>query len=477
MSFVPRLKYLDDQEIADLHAYSVKILKTYGMRIEDPEVRKMLCENGCREKDDRIYFCDELLERTIKAQKQKVTFTSPVTGMKKNMTLGGISLSHSTGGAPWIADMKTGQRKNATLEDLILTIRIMNQLENLDIPCALVYPSDVPSAITQLQQTATMLEYSHKPIYGPGLSQPANAKYIAELYKIYGGDKLSDNPIGMVGISPESPLFLPKHITDTTRYIVEAGIPVSILAAPMGGLTSPLSVAGTVAQCHAEILAYAATAYLMNPDCVLIYGARTFFANMRNTQCILGLPETGISSALAVQLASYCGMMSDEYGVCCTSCAMDEQAGYEKMINGLLPGLAGATMITGFGSTASVMCASLSQLVLDNEIIGMIKKAERPFVINEEELGYEALGCVVEDGETFMEQEHTMDHLKDEIFIPSIGFDSTWADWLKMGETGLNQRAEERADELLKRDEVPEIRPEIRTEVEKLMQDARNSIL
>ena len=134
-------------------------------------------------------------------------------------------------------------------------------------------------------------------------------------------------------------------------------------------------------------------------------------------------------------------------------------------------------MITGFGSTASVMCASLSQLVLDNEIIGMIKKAERPFVINEEELGYEALGCVVEDGETFMEQEHTMDHLKDEIFIPSIGFDSTWADWLKMGETGLNQRAEERADELLKRDEVPEIRPEIRTEVEKLMQDARNSIL
>ena len=83
MSFVPRLKYLDDQEIADLHAYSVKILKTYGMRIEDPEVRKMLCENGCREKDDRIYFCDELLERTINAQKQKVTFTSPVTGMKK----------------------------------------------------------------------------------------------------------------------------------------------------------------------------------------------------------------------------------------------------------------------------------------------------------------------------------------------------------------------------------------------------------
>ena len=35
---------------------------------------------------------------------------------------------HSTGGAPWIADMKTGKRSNATEADLIKTIRIMNQL-------------------------------------------------------------------------------------------------------------------------------------------------------------------------------------------------------------------------------------------------------------------------------------------------------------------------------------------------------------
>ncbi len=215
----------------------------------------------------------------------------------------GKTFVHSTGGAPWIADMKTGKRRNGMLTDLIDTIRVMNQLPELDLPCALVYPSEIPSAVTQLKQTATMLKYSHKPIYGPGISVASNAKYIAELFKVYGGSSLADNPIGMVGISPESPLFLPKEITDTMSHIVRAGIPVSILAAPMGGLTSPLSVAGTVAQAHAEILAFACVSYLMNPDCVLFYGSRTFFANMKNSQSILGLPETGISSALAVQLA------------------------------------------------------------------------------------------------------------------------------------------------------------------------------
>ncbi|MDO5409431.1 MAG: trimethylamine methyltransferase family protein [Lachnospiraceae bacterium] len=476
MNYIPRLNYVSKEDIAKLHEYGIELLKRFGMRVEDPEIRKMLCENGCTEKGDRVYFCEDLINRTLQAQKNKVTMTAASTGMKKEFELG-KTFTHSTGGAPWIADMKTGKRRNGELKDLVDTIHVMNQLPNLDIPCALVYPSDVPSAITQLKQTATMFEHSSKPIYGPGISLASNAKYIAELFKLYGNDDLAANPIGMVGISPESPLFLPKEITDTMRHIVGAGIPVSILAAPMGGLTSPLSIAGTVAQAHAEILAFASVAHLLNPNCVMFYGSRTFFANMKNTQSILGLPETGISSALAVQLATYCGMMSDVYGLSCTSCAMDEQAGYEKMINALLPGISGATLITGFGSTASVMCCSLSQLVLDNEMIGMIRKAQRPFTINEEELGFEAIDYVVNEHETFMEQEHTIDHLRDEIFAPSIGFDSVWADWIRTGEVPLNQRAEERALSLLESDPVIPQNPEITKEVEKILAAAEKELL
>lgn len=476
MNYVPRLNYVSQEQLEELHQYGISILKKLGMRVEDEQIRQMLCEHGCTQKGDRVYFNDELIEKTLKAQKQKVTMTSPVTGMKKELELG-KTFTHSTGGAPWIADMKTGKRRNGELSDLVDTVRLMNQLPNLDLPCALIYPNDVPSAITQLQQTATMLEYSHKPIYGPGVSLASNAKYIVELFKLYGGADLADNPIGMVGISPESPLFLPKEITDTMRHIIGAGIPTSVLSAPMGGLTSPLSVAGTVAQSHAEILAFACVAYLLNPDCVLFYGSRTFFANMKNTQSILGLPETGISSALAVQLASYCGFMTDVYGLSCTSCAMDEQAGYEKMINALLPGLAGATLITGFGSTASVMCCSLSQLVLDNEIMAMIRKSQRGFEINPDELGYEALEYVIQDNETFLEQEHTIDHLHGEVFEPSIGFDSVWASWIATGEVPLTERAADQALALIQQDEVPEISPEIKQEAEKILACARKELL
>jgi len=282
----------------------------------------------------------------------------------------------------------------------------------------------------------------------------------------------------MVGISPESPLFMPKEITDTMRYVVTLGIPISVLAAPMGGLTSPLSVAGTVIQSHAEILGFSCIAYLMNPDCVLIYGSRTFFANMKNTQSILGLPETGISSALAVQLASSLGFMTDVYGLSCTSCALDEQAGYEKMINALLPSMAGATMITGIGSLASVMCCSLSQLVLDNEIMAMIRKAQRPFTIDEESLGLDGLEYVINDGESFLEQEHTVEALQNkEVFEPTIGFDSVWADWIATGEVPLTKRAGEAALAMIEEDEIIPQDPTITKEVNAILKAAEKELL
>ena len=74
----------------------------------------------------------------------------------------GKTFSHSTGGAPFISDALTGKRREAKMSDLIDTIRVMNQCDNLTIPCALCYPSDIPSAVTQLEQTAAMLKYSKK---------------------------------------------------------------------------------------------------------------------------------------------------------------------------------------------------------------------------------------------------------------------------------------------------------------------------
>lgn len=60
MKAYPKLYSASEEQLELLHQYSIKIIQTIGMRIEDPEVRAMLCEHGCTEKGDRVYLPQNL---------------------------------------------------------------------------------------------------------------------------------------------------------------------------------------------------------------------------------------------------------------------------------------------------------------------------------------------------------------------------------------------------------------------------------
>jgi trimethylamine--corrinoid protein Co-methyltransferase len=391
------LKILSDQEISQLNETSFQILREFGVLIDDQGLRNDLADHGCEVDGKRVKIKADLLEKVIANAKvhNHVTLTSR-DGIKVEITPDTI-VSHTTGGIPDILDLETGQKRRPVVDDVIATMRLMNHLEHLDTPCSLLYPSDVPAPITQVKQTELMFRYSKKPIYGPGISNPGEAKYVVELFRAFAGgsESLAKTPIGVVGVSPESPLKIPQAICDTMKNIISAGIPTSILSAPIGGMSGPLTLAGGLAQVNAETLAFATVAYVINPETPLFYGSRLFYANMKTGCTILGLPETGMVGAAAAQLAASNGFLSDLYGLCCTSCTFDSQSGYEKAVNCLLPVMAGADWISGFGAMASLMVASYEQLVIDNEIFGLIKKAAKGITVNEDTLGLDVLASAI----------------------------------------------------------------------------------
>ncbi|MDR1510483.1 MAG: trimethylamine methyltransferase family protein [Synergistaceae bacterium] len=427
------LKLLSDEQISYVHESALRIIERFGVSVEDAAARDLLLSRGCRELAGRVAITRDFVESALEGFRPSITLRSPAGAVKK---LGeGKLLCHSTGGAPWIADSAAGKHRHASMEDLINCVRVMNRMEGLDLPCALVYPSEIPPQITQFVQAATLFRYSEKPVMCPGVSSFGNARYIGELFKMLGND------CGIVGISPESPLFWPKEITDSARVFAELGVPLDILAAPMAGMTAPITTVGCVTMCHAEILAFAAFCGAINPQTPLVYGARAFSANMRTCQVAVGLPETGTASAMSAMLAQKCGLPSDVYGVGCTSCDMDEQAGYEKMMCGLLPALAGADMITGLGSLASVMCGSLEQIVIDDEIVLMIKKICSGYDVSEDTIGFSAIEEALQGDGNFLAEEHTVEHLKKgAVFSPAIGFNGQLMNWIDDGKPPIGEK-------------------------------------
>jgi trimethylamine--corrinoid protein Co-methyltransferase len=466
------LKLLSDEQISHVHEAALRMLERFGVKVEDDGVKDLLLSRGCRSIGDRVSMTRDFVESAIGEFQPSITLRSQ-SGAAKELG-GGRVLSHSTGGAPWIADFSTGKHRHASLEDLINCVLVMNRMEGLDLPCALTYPSEISSEITEFIQAATLFRYSEKPVMCPGVSNSGNARYIGELFKLLGNDR------GIVGISPESPLFWPREITDSARVFAELGVPICILAAPMAGMTAPVTTVGCVTVCHAEILAFAAFCGAINPKAPVVYGARAFSANMRTCQVALGLPETGTAGAMSAMLAQKCGMPSDVYGLGCTSCDMDEQTGYEKMMNGLLPALAGADMITGPGSLASVMCGSLEQIVIDDEIVLMIKKICSGYDADDDTIGFSAVEeALEEDGSgNFLAAEHTVEHLqKGAVFSPGIGFNGQLMNWSDEGKRLITEKARDAVKSIIS--EKPRIIPDEAAdrEIHKLTAAAKRELM
>jgi trimethylamine--corrinoid protein Co-methyltransferase len=471
------LQFLSPQEIESIHQASLQILTEVGVRIEDREMTEKLQDCGCRLDEQRVKFAPELIDTTLEHVSDEVIFGSR-SGEQIHVKHGNV-FTHTGGSIPCIYDLESGQKRDATLADLRDLIRLMNTLDHLDMPGALVCPQDVPGAMSEIRQFEMLLRYSRKTISGIGVSSSRQARYIIELYRIL-ADTTEDSgryPLVNAGVSPESPLYYPQEIVDIMKTFIAAEIPFVPLVAPIVGLTGPMTVAGGLAQMNASMLAFVAMAHLINPRTPIIYGARLMFANMRTGVSLMGLPEMGLAGACAVQLARHYGFPSDVYGLGSSAAAFDNQLGYEKAINGILPLLAGANIISGFGLMTSGLMSAHEQLVIDNETYAMLQKVAQSVTVTPDRLAVEVIANVMA-GENFLEQEHTLEYLRSgEVFQPQLGFAGLWDEWEDQGSKDIRTRAREEVHRRLQTVQDLALPAEVDREFDRIIETAEADLL
>lgn len=451
-----QLNMLPMPAIVRIHEASLEVLSRVGVRVEDPVMREALHGSGCGVEKERVTFSPDFIHKVCTGICRSFRLTYPQSAP---IEMGaGRQVTHTSGGIPFVLDLESGKRRLGRSDDLIRMTHLINQLPHIDINCAMLFLDDVPPEINEIRQCEILLRYSKKPLYTL-VGTADKARYIVELFKAATASDQDQGYKGLVGISPESPLNYPKSITDVMAVILAAGLPTVMLPAPLVGFTAPMTIAGGLVQQNASMLAFTAMASLIQPATPLIYGARLAFANMRTGSSIWGLPNVGMAGAYAVQLADYYGFVSDVYGLSCSACVPDTQAGYEKMANGLLPLMAGADMMSGPGALASLTIASYEQLVIDNEILRVQKKIGRGITVNEETLAVEAIAAAAK-GESYLLQKHTLNHLRsDEVFIPELGCDGMWDHWENQGCRDIRQKAGEKVRRMLE-DNPPDLQPE-----------------
>jgi trimethylamine--corrinoid protein Co-methyltransferase len=136
----------------------------------------------------------------------------------------------------------------------------------------------------------------------------------------------------------------------------------------------------------------------------------------------------------------------------------------------LLPALSGANTIYGAGMLELGMTFSFEQLIIDNDIITMVKKAMEGVPVNEETLAVEAIKAIGV-GNDFIGHPSTMENI-DLPSDPKVISRDMLGDWEKAGKKDLATAAHEIVVDVLKNHVVLPIPADRLKEMEKVVKKA-----
>jgi trimethylamine--corrinoid protein Co-methyltransferase len=102
----------------------------------------------------------------------------------------------------------------------------------------------------------------------------------------------------------------------------------------------------------------------------------------------------------------------------------------------------------------NAMVCSTAQLVLGNEAIGWTKRFIRGVEVNAETIAREVIEAVGPGGH-FLQEDHTVAHLRKELWRSKLLTRQAYDDWEKDGSKDMYQRIQEKLKDIIENHQVP----------------------
>jgi trimethylamine--corrinoid protein Co-methyltransferase len=224
-------------------------------------------------------------------------------------------------------------------------------------------------------------------------------------------------------------------------------LPVYPSIVPNAGLTSPMSMAGTLAQGNAEFLAAAVLMQMAREGTPTIYASLPTVADMRTGAYASGGIECGMLHMAFAQMARFYNVPSGGYIGLTNSKINDAQSGYETGMSAVAGLLGGADMFNMGGLLDALKAFDFAKAVIDDEIMQMLKRMKRGVTFNEEELALDVIAKAGPGG-AFMMQPHTTKRMKSESLLTKLADREARTIWEKKGALDTHARAKQRANEI-----------------------------
>ncbi len=464
---------LTQEQVERVHQASLEILEEVGLLVRNAKAKDYLRAHGCPvdSETEIAKFPSAIVEEYRKYYPSKFTFHARDPQYDKTLP-DDSPVIVTASSAPNMLDPVTGQERRAFSDDIARIARLINDLPGYDVFSISTLAEDAPLdrfTITRLYPT---IKNCVKPIRCSAINQQ-DAEQILQLAMLVAGSEAAyrERPFITHHYCPiVSPLTFDFDSTEMLIYFTEQGWPSFGTVVPNGGMSSPLTLLGTLTQGNAEFLAWSVLMQMVRPGTPLIYSYLPTIADMRRGNYSPGAIECGMLSLAMTQMAHYYKVPSGGYVGLTNSKVNDAQSGYESGMSDVAVLLAGADMFNMGGLLDALMCFDFAKAVIDDEIAQMLKRIQRGFEFGEENI---AMDDIKETGPggMFIDKPRTYELMKSTMFLPEIADRDARNRWQKLGALDSQARAMNRVRELLNRDHPSLISPDVDARIRAVFPD------
>lgn len=464
---------LSQEQVERTHAASLEILESVGLLVRNEQARAIFKHAGCRVNSETHNV--KLPTAVVDEFRQMLptTFTFCGRDPQFDRTIpqdGPVIVTGSS--APDVIDLVTGRPRRARSDDIARIAHLIQELPAYDIFSISTLADDAPPGQFTLARLYPSLKYCLKPVRSTTKDMADIQAILHFLYTIAGSEAAyRDHPFVTHHYCPVvSPLTMDQLSTEAVIFFCQMGLPVYPSIVPNAGLTSPMSMAGTLAQGNAEFLAIAVLMQMVREGTPTIYSTLPTVADMRTGAYASGGIECGMLHMAFAQMARFYNVPCGGYIGLSNAKVNDAQSGYETGMSTVASVLGGADMLNMGGLLDALKAFDFAKAVIDDEIAQMLKRMKRGILFGEEELALEVISQV-KPGGNFMLSPHTKKRMKTEAVLTRISEREARESWEKRGSLDTNARAMQRVREILARESMSIFDEEVEGRIRKQFRD------
>jgi trimethylamine--corrinoid protein Co-methyltransferase len=437
--------------------------------VRHPKARQILERHGCRvdHQAQLVKYPRAVVEEFRRMPPPTFTFMARDPRFDRSIPRDGPIIVTASS-APDIIDPVTGRERRARSDDIARIAHLINELKGYDVFSVSTLAEDAGPDQFTVSRLYPALRHCLKParITTRDLDDAAAVLKLGAL--IAGSDSAyRARPFITHHFCPVvSPLTMDRASTEMLIFFVEGGWPVYPSIVPNAGLTSPMTMAGTLAQGNAEFLAAAVLMQMVRPQTPLIYATLPTVADMRTGAYASGGIECGLLHMAFAQLARFYDVPCGGYIGLTNSKINDAQCGYETGMSVVAGVLAGVDMLNMGGLLDALKVFDFAKAVIDDEIGLMLKRIRRGLEFSEADLALDVI-AEVGPGGSFMIHPQTVKRMKTTALLTTLADRDSRSQWESKGSLDTQARAKARVRDILSRAGAAEFPAEVERAIRK----------